>query len=173
MPRRPATREEAAALASAIRLRILRLTYHDPLTNKEIAQRLGRDPATTLHHVRRLVDTGFLDAMPVRRGSRGSREKPYRSTGLSWTLDPAAGEDESVLARAMFEAFLGEVADSGFANLVQTRLALRLPPEDLRRLRDRLAELLIEFSSLPIAPDQPLHGVYVAVHPIEPAPGEA
>lgn len=173
IPRRPATKAEATALASAIRLRILRLTHHDPLTNKEIAQRLGRDPATTLHHVRKLVDTGFLEALPVRRGTRGAREKPYRATGLSWALDPAPDEDETVVGEAMFEAFLGEVADSGFAHLNQTRLALRLEPGRLEEFRSRLAALLVEYASLPAVPGQPLYGVYLAVHPIAPAPGES
>ena len=61
-PRRPATEAEARALASAIRLRIMRLCLDRPLTNKEIAERLGANPATTLHHVRTLVATGFLAA---------------------------------------------------------------------------------------------------------------
>jgi len=48
-----------AALGSEVRLRILRLCLHDALTNKEIAERLGQDPATTLHHVRTLCASGF------------------------------------------------------------------------------------------------------------------
>src|SRR3954452_12191504 len=86
-PRRPATDAEARALASAVRLRILRLCYSEALTNKELAARLGRNPATVLHHVRTLVDTGFLEALPARRGTRGSREVPYRATGKSWLMD--------------------------------------------------------------------------------------
>ncbi|HEY0638960.1 MAG TPA: winged helix-turn-helix domain-containing protein [Pseudonocardiaceae bacterium] len=168
LPRRPATEEEATALASAVRLRILRLTFHEALTNKEIAGRLGRDPATTLHHVRKLVDTGFLQALPVRRGTRGSREKPYRATGLSWSLDGPEGEDEPAIAQAMFEAFLGEVAVAGFRHLDQSRLALRLPPEELAEFRQRLFELLTDFASRPVRADQPMHGVYVAMHPMSP-----
>jgi len=52
-------------------MRILRLCLDDALTNKEIAQRLQRDPASVLHHVRTLVDTGFLEALPARRGRAG------------------------------------------------------------------------------------------------------
>ena len=55
--RRPATDAEARALASGLRLRILRLTLDEALTNKEIAERVGRNPASVLHHVRTLVDT--------------------------------------------------------------------------------------------------------------------
>ena len=71
--RREATDEEARALASALRMRILRVCLWEPRTNKEIATVLGRDPATTLHHVRLLTRTGFLAAQPERRGARGSQ----------------------------------------------------------------------------------------------------
>ena len=160
--RRPATPEEATALASALRLRILRLTYQHPLTNKEIAERLGRDPATTLYHVRKLVDTGFLDPMPVRRGSRGSKEIPYLATGLSWSLEKA-GEDPAT-SQAMLEAFLGEVADVGTDQLSQTRLALRLDRAELAEFRERLYGLLQEFATRSPRPDAPLLAVYVALY---------
>ena len=39
-----------------------------------------------LHHVRTLVEHGFLEEQPARVGKRGAREKPYRATGLSWYL---------------------------------------------------------------------------------------
>ena len=60
--RRAATDAEARALASGLRLRILRLTLDEALTNKEIADALDRNPASVLHHVRTLVDNGFLRA---------------------------------------------------------------------------------------------------------------
>ena len=166
IPRRPATAAQATALASAARLRILRMTFHHPMTNKEIAQRLGRDPATTLHHVRKLVDAELLEALPVRRGTRGSREIPYRATGLSWALDYDDDAVDAVTAnQAMLEAFLGEVADAGVGNLDQWRLALRLADEDVEEFRQRLRDLLIEFAGRPVAPGNPLLGVYVAINP--------
>ena len=79
--RRAATEAEAAALASGIRLRIIRLTFSEALTNKELAERLGRDPATTLHHVRKLVETGFLAAQPPRRGDPGREGNPVSFDG--------------------------------------------------------------------------------------------
>ena len=70
---RDATDAEARALASGLRLRILRMCLDEPLTNREIAAGLGRNPATVLHHVRTLVDTGILEPQEVRRGRRGAR----------------------------------------------------------------------------------------------------
>ena len=76
-------------------------TLHEPRTNKEIAEALGLNPASVLHHVRTLVDTGFLIEQPVRRGPRGSRERPYLASGKTWYLDIGdagrAGEQDLLL----------------------------------------------------------------------------
>lgn len=165
-PRRLATRAEAAALGSAVRLRIIRLTYHRALTNKELAERLEKDPATTLHHVRKLVDTGFLAALPPRRGTRGSREIPYRSTGLSWRLDPGSPRDAAV-NEAMLEAFLGELGASGVERLEQSRLILQLGDREQREFVDRLHALLDEFAAREPDLAAARRAVYVANYPCE------
>ena len=143
--RRPATEEEARTLASPLRLRILRLCLDMSLTNKEIAERLDKDPASVLYHVRRLVRTGFLAAEGERRGTRGAREVPYRSTGKSWTLSIGETEDPRIAASTMVEAFLQDATRAGFENLDATRLGLRLTPDEHEELTRRLAELVEEF----------------------------
>lgn len=161
--RRPATDAEARALASSVRLRILRLCLSEALTNKEIAARLDRNPATVLHHVRTLVDTGFLAAQPVRRGTRGSREVPYRATGKSWLMDgagnPAPGRDPALAA------FLEEVTAVGEDHLESNRLGLRLPPAQLQEFRDRLQALLDEYAARPHDPAAPRWSLYLGMHP--------
>jgi predicted ArsR family transcriptional regulator len=161
--RRPATDAEARALASAVRLRILRLCIHQALTNKEIAARLGRNPATVLHHVRTLVDTGFLVAEEARRGTRGAREVPYRTTGKSWLMDL---EDRPAPARdVLLAAFLEEVAVVGEQRLSSTRMALRLEPADLAEFRSRLHGLLDEYARRPADPAGEKWSLYLGMHP--------
>lgn len=156
--RRQATDEELRALASTVRMRILRVC-REPHTNKEIADTLETGPATTLHHVRRLVDTGFLTALPVRRGTRGSREIPYLATGKSWRISsPGAG-------RVMLDVFLDEVALVPATDLDTSRLGLRLPPEQFEDFRDRLQALLDEYAALPEDPEAPAWSLFVAMHP--------
>lgn len=157
--RRPATDAEARALASSLRLQILRLTLDEALTNKEIAERVGRNPASVLHHVRTLVDTGFLRAEPVRRGTRGSREVPYRATGKSWQLE-APGAEQAALA-----AFLAEAAKAPPGTLQTSRLGLRLTEEEVDELGSRMLEVLEEFRRRPVGPDATPWSVFVAVHP--------
>lgn len=162
-PRRPATEAEARALASATRLRILRLCLSEALTNKEIAGRLGRHPATVLHHVRTLVDTGFLAAGPARRGVRGAREVPYRATGKSWRMEGAGGPGAA--RDPALAAFLEEVAAAGEERLESTRIGLRVGPEELAEFRDRLQALLDDFAARPLQPGAPPWSVYIGMHP--------
>lgn len=160
--RRPATDVEARALASAVRLRILRLCLDRPLTNREIAARLERNPASVLHHVRTLVATGFLAAEPARRGTRGAREVPYRATGRSWQLDlPELGAArDPVLA-----AFLGEVAAVGEARLRSTRLGLRLDPAHQQEFTEELYGLLDRWARRAPDPQGQRWSIYLGMHP--------
>jgi DNA-binding transcriptional ArsR family regulator len=162
--RRQATRAEAAALASSVRLRIIRLTYQRALTNKEIARRLGKDPATSLYHVRKLVAAGFLAAQPERTGPRGSKEIPYLSTGLSWRLLADEG-DQQELNQAMLAAYLGEVADAGIGEVNQVRLALRLDEAGRAEFVERLLGLLEELVARPPTEGGQELGLYVAWYP--------
>jgi DNA-binding transcriptional ArsR family regulator len=163
--RRAATPEEARALAHPLRLRILRLCLDAALTNKQLAERLGKDPGTVLHHVRTLVATGFLAAEEVRQGQSGALEKPYRATGKSWTLD--VGEEatgEAGAAEAMLEAFLAEFREGGSAAAGWSRLALTLGQASLEELRDRLQALLDEFVDRSPEPAGEPYGMLVVIH---------
>jgi DNA-binding transcriptional ArsR family regulator len=143
--RREASDEEARAIASPLRLRILRLCLDTSLTNKQIAEALGRDPASVLHHVRTLVRTGFLAAEPERRGVRGAREVPYRATGKSWVMDvvdPVQGRGQAI---AMVEAFVQDATRAGFGNVDSTRMGLRLTAAEREELADRIYQLVEDF----------------------------
>ena len=164
--RRPSTEAEAAALASGIRLRIIRLTTFEALTNKELSERLGRDPATTLHHVRRLVDTGFLVAQEPRRGARGAKEIPYLSSGLSWRLD-YRDADAVTVNEAMLEAYLAEIAEADPSRSETTRLVVQVPDQDVGEFKRRLYELLEEFQSRPCDQAAERTAVYVSIYPSE------
>ena len=140
-------------------MRILRVCLHESHTNKEIAEAIGRDPATTLHHVRRLVDTGFLIAQPVRRGTRGSREIPYLATGKSWEISVPSR------SRTLLETFLEEVAQVDATTLETARLGLRISPDQMEEFRERLAELFDDFAARPDEPDAPPWSIFFALHP--------
>lgn len=157
--RRAATDAEARALASGLRLRILRLCLDEELTNREIAETFDLHPATVLHHVRTLVDTGYLEALPARRGRRGAREIPYRTTGKSWFTYTAFG------ANSMLDAFLDEIASIPEPERQMTRMGLRLPPEELAEFQQRLHALLTEFQARPRDSEARPWSLFLALHP--------
>jgi DNA-binding transcriptional ArsR family regulator len=164
--RRPATAAEAKALAHPLRMRILRLCLDQALTNKELAEWLGKDPGTVLHHVRTLVKSGFLVPDEVRQGAKGALEKPYRATGKSWTLSleespVPAGRD----AQAMLEAFQAELAEAGpEAASSFNRLALTLNQASRMELESRVLAILDEFVTRPADPDGEPYGLLFAMH---------
>lgn len=143
-PERDATPAEMRALANPIRLRILRLTLDRALTNKEMAERLERDPGTVLHHVRVLLRTGFLEAGKVRPGKRGALERPYRATGKSWQIRMRQGSDYTVSVLDAVRDEIGETDSRSALSMV--RLGVRLNEHDVEDLRHRIAELGDEFA---------------------------
>jgi DNA-binding transcriptional ArsR family regulator len=163
IPHRRATEAEAKALASAVRLRILRLCLDTALTNKEIAERLGANPATVLHHVRTLVDNGFLAAQPPRRGARGSRERPYLATRKSWRLD-TGDTDTTVGGSAVVQAFLAESRDIDMAGTMLVRLGLRLTDDELADMRGRLWAVIEEYAERPPSTEGRPYSLFLALH---------
>lgn len=145
--RREATALEAKALGNPLRLRILRLCAESELTNKQLADRLGRDPGTVLHHVRQLAEAGLLEQTSVRTGDSGALEKPYRSTGVSWWLDGPLASEPPDAAFAPIEAFQEELREAG-PGAVQTfeRFALHLSQDDVAELDRRITAILDQYA---------------------------
>lgn len=165
--RREATPEEFKALAHPLRLRILRLCLHDSMTNKELAGRLDKDPATVLHHVRMLVRTGFLKAERVRTGAGGALEKPYRTTGKSWTLSTEKHPPDKRLAGelAMLAALRDElIAEGAEAIEEMTRMGLRLNEESFQEMQSRVRAVIDEFAERPDDPDGTRLGFFIVLH---------
>lgn len=160
-----ATPEEFKAMAHPLRLRILRLCLHEALTNKQIADRLHADPATTLHHVRLLLSTGFLAEEAVRSGSRGALEKPYRATGKSWVLKVSRPEDQAAGGLAVLDALRGELADTDPSDVLEyARLGLKLNEAALAELQERIQALVLELSERDGDRDGKAYGFFVTLH---------
>lgn len=170
--RRSASLDEAKAIASPVRLRILRLCFDESLTNEQLAARLSRDPATVLHHVRTLVRTGFLEPAEPRPGPRGSTERPYRATGKSWTVEVTDPQYEAAATHALVDAFAAEARETEGTDFSHvTRAALRLTPERMDELGNRLQEVIAEYVEAPPDPDGEPWAVFFAMHRRHPTSG--
>ncbi|UVS78055.1 Helix-turn-helix domain protein [Actinokineospora sp. UTMC 2448] len=165
LPHREATAAEAKALAHPLRLRILRLCWQGELTNKQLADRLGRDPGTVLFHVRTLINAGLLEQAPVRTGESGALEKPYRAKARSWWLDDPADTGADA-AFAPIDALQEELRAAGPESVSTfARFALHLSPADAAELDRRIRALLDEYVTTDDERrDQPAHGGVIVVH---------
>jgi DNA-binding transcriptional ArsR family regulator len=170
--RRRATILQAKAASHPLRLRILRLCGQQPMTNKQLADRLNTQPGTTLYHVRLLVEAGLLEPVPVRTGTSGALEKPYRATGQSWWLS-AYGDSDEDHSLATIEAFQAELHEAGPGSVRSfARFMLHLSEEEMRELDRRLLAVLDEYIQTDHQRlDRPALGGIVVLHQLaDPAP---
>jgi DNA-binding transcriptional ArsR family regulator len=144
--RRPATPQEAKALGHPLRLRIMRMCLMDELTNKQLADRLDRDPGTVLHHVRQLVNAGLLEAAPIRTGASGALEKPYRANNETWWLDGPLADADPETRFAPIEIFQEELREAGPESVaVHEKFLLHLSPGEVEELDRRILAVLDEY----------------------------
>lgn len=184
--RRRATILQAKAASHPLRLRILRLCGQQPMTNKQLADRLHSQPGTTLYHVRLLVEAGLLEPAPIRTGTSGALEKPYRSSGQSWWLSGYGDTDEGESyddrddeqSIATIEAFQAELREAGPGSVrTSARFMLHLSEEEMRELDRRILEVLDEYILTDHQRlDRPALGGIVVIHqladPAPPQPGQ-
>ncbi|WP_307785450.1 winged helix-turn-helix domain-containing protein [Microbacterium hibisci] len=155
----PEAEARMRALSSPLRLRVLRLCAFEARTNKELAELLGLNPGTMLHHVRTLVQTGYLAAEPERSGAQGAREVPYRATGLSWRTSMPGGSP------VLIETFLQQIEGVDPEDLDATWLGLKLNAEHKTEFQQRLYELVNEFKERGPDADGDTYSFFSTLHP--------
>ncbi|WP_418907026.1 helix-turn-helix domain-containing protein [Glutamicibacter endophyticus] len=158
MPTDEMIQARARALSSPLRLRILRLCLHEPRTNKEIADILQLNPATSLHHVRTLVSSGFLEALEARKGNRGAKEVPYRSTRQSWgTRIPDA-------APLLVETFLQEIDGLDAQEIQVMRVGLKLSEQTQKEMLGRIRAVVEDYAMREPEPGGVATSLFLAHH---------
>jgi hypothetical protein len=65
----------------------------------------------------------------------------------------------------MLEAYLAEIATTGFEGVSQTRLVVQLAPDERAELETRLNQLLEEFRQRPVAPGAERTAIYLTTYP--------
>ncbi|PZU44252.1 MAG: ArsR family transcriptional regulator [Microbacterium sp.] len=152
-------RAASRALSSPLRMRVLRLCRFEARTNKELADLLEVNPGTMLHHVRTLVDTGFLEAQPERAGAQGAREVPYLATGRSWN----APMDDQV--PVLMETVRQQVALADPDTVQLGWLGLRLNAEHKAELDRRVHDLFAEYKDRAPDADGAPYSLVIITHP--------
>jgi DNA-binding transcriptional ArsR family regulator len=133
--------EQLKALGHPLRLRVLEMLGGEgeqPLTNRELANRLGVDPGHLHFHVKMLVRAGLIE----RTGGGKGREKPYRSVATTVRVGPELLR--SRLTGDLQAAMLAEV-QQGFEAREQgqfrsAQVNARVTPEQALELITELVE---------------------------------
>lgn len=144
------------ALSSPLRLRILRLCLHQPRTNKEIAELLDINPASSLYHVRTLVRTGLLLAQERRKGKRGAIEVPYLAS-----QEPGPVANASPI---LVQTFLQEIKGLQPSELEVWRLGVKFNAVRRAEMMAKLRAVLEEYQDLPADDDGEATSLMIAHH---------
>jgi DNA-binding transcriptional ArsR family regulator len=127
--------DQLKALGHPLRMQALELLAdsESPLTNRELADRLGVDPGHLHFHVRMLLGAGLIEPAG---GGRG-REKPYRAVAAHVRVAPellasAAANDARAELLRQVEQGWEEHARSGAFRAAQIRA--RITDDDVREL---------------------------------------
>lgn len=137
--------DQLKALGHPLRLRVLEALGEsdDPLSNRELAQRLGVDPGHLHFHVRMLLRAELIQQVPSSKG----REKPYRAAARTLKVAPElVSAGASNLHVAVMDDLQRAQADHGAEGKFRfVRVTVRLDPE---KAMEVLSELVPRFEEL-------------------------
>lgn len=169
------------SLSSPTRIRILKLC-RDPLSVRQIAERLGV-PATRLYyHVNLLKDAGFLQVVHTRKS--GARiEKLYRIAGETITpgpelidnvddVDSAAKALISIIiepARIEAEQAIAKRLEGGEQPVDLARTVASLTPDEVEELASKLRAIVTDFMAGKQDSDHPETSEYSLTYALLPS----
>jgi DNA-binding transcriptional ArsR family regulator len=149
------------ALGHPLRLKVLQTLGQsdEPLTNRELADRLSVDPGHLHFHVRMLHRAGLIE-----RTEAEGREKPYRAVAKHLKVGTeirAAGLAAELQAAQLRELQRGFEAHAAAGEFRSAQVHTRLDVETVRQLFKKLVADLNELED----ESQPLQTVTIAFHP--------
>ncbi|WNS42992.1 winged helix-turn-helix domain-containing protein [Paenibacillus sp. MMS20-IR301] len=147
------TPEQDKLLESALRIKIMHTLSGEPLTSKQVAERLNKTPGNIHYHIIKLYEGGLLELVRT-EAAGGIMQKFYRSKGTMFKSEQLSGfrfrkEDQ-------VEHFI-------------TRLSLS-PPE-LAEFHQEMLELITSWESRVTAGDE--YGVEIMLGRLQPADSAA
>ena len=151
------------ALSDPLRLRIIEALESEPLTSTQIARRLDQKPNKLHYHMMELEKNGLIEAVETRQ--KGNLiERYYRPVATMFRVSSSLFESGSgpealaALYQQVVTAFdvtasdlkaaiqNGSFTEKEAAESLRVLVRWRLSPQDARAFRQRLKDLLAEFS---------------------------
>ncbi len=153
--------EQLKALGHPLRLKVLQALgdTDQPLTNRDLAERLSVDPGHLHFHVRMLHRAGLIERAPA-----GGREKPYRPVAKHLRVGPeirAAGLASELQSAQLHELQRGFDLYAAQGEFRSAQVHSKLDAETVRRLLDELIQKLTDLED----DSQPLQSITIAFHP--------
>jgi DNA-binding transcriptional ArsR family regulator len=137
--------DQLKALGHPLRLRVLEALgeSEEPLSNRELAQRLGVDPGHLHFHVRMLLRAELIKQVPSEKG----REKPYRAAAKTLKVAPElVSAGASTLHVAVMDDLQRAHAEHGAEGRFRfVRVTVRMDPEKAMQV---LSDLVPQFEEL-------------------------
>jgi DNA-binding transcriptional ArsR family regulator len=161
--------QQLHAMTSPLRLEIIgQFTSGQPLSVREIAERIGRPPSGIHYHIGLLERAGLIVRAGERRVGRRN-EALYRPSAARFELASGGRERDDAALKAMSSAFRMAERDMEAAlrqssanhdgdqrTFHAMRVHLRLSPSDLKKLNtqlDRLMKIVYDVSAREEIPD--------------------
>lgn len=153
--------EQLKALGHPLRLKVLQALgeAEEPLTNRELAERLSVDPGHLHFHVRMLHRAGLIERVPG-----GGREKPYVPVAKHLKVDPeirATGLASELQSAQLHDVQRGFDLYAARGEFRSAQVHSKLDVETVRRLVGELIDKLTELED----ESQPLLSITIAFHP--------
>jgi DNA-binding transcriptional ArsR family regulator len=145
--------EQLKALGHPLRLRVLEMLGgegEEPLTNRELARRLGVDPGQLHFHVKMLLRAGLIEPAA---GGKG-REKPYRAVATTIRVAPQLLESRltSDLQAAMLDEVQRAFSTQKEGPFRSAQVTARVTPEQALDLITELVERAQEIENGKLEP---------------------
>jgi DNA-binding transcriptional ArsR family regulator len=90
------------ALTHPVRVAMIEeLVHGGAMTATELGERIGETPTTCSFHLRQLAKYGFVEEA----GGGHGRSRPWRLTGIGWSLTPGGNPDAEIASEAALRLF--------------------------------------------------------------------
>ena len=150
---------QVLALASVVRAEVYyAFSSEEPRSTADVAQAIGRSPATVRYHVNELLQVDLIFAVETRKRHARTEDAYVHRFGVGFTSAPPWTPEYLAAINKGFEAIVRKIIRERAAALTVTNLdpslnsmnlfriaSLRLREPDIAELRTKLAGLVFEY----------------------------